>query len=1216
MDTADSTTNEHPTTHHEQPWGDNPAMLLWRWLASLKLTVVLLALLMVLVMAGTLAQDKYDIWHVVNDSYFRVWIAKIDFQVFATLLGVFRPNALEIGGAFPFPGGYLIGTLMAINLLAAHTIRYKVRASGGRLLAGVFVLALGSLVTWMVIARALDSAYEASLTPSFSASLWNLCRGVYAGVVLGATYLLTLAWGKIRKPEWFALAGLMIVLLTVAVFLFVNPEWRIPDAGMRIVWQGIQAGGAGALLLASLLLLFGKRAGVILLHIGIAMLMGHEFYVGQTNVEAKMIIPEGGSTNWVFDDREAELALIDRSDADTDHVTVIPGKLLVKAAQADADSDERVIRDEQLPVDVKLVEYYPNCTISARGPPEEGSPLRGAARTINAKPIETNTQQNFSAAYVELLDKKSGDSLGEYLVTLWFDKEPAMTYRPMVEGLTGFPMGSGEQVVEGTDAPLSIAYRYKRIYKSYDVFLNDFSFDKFAGTMKAKNYSANVTLNDHESGSKIDFLIYMNNPLRYRGETFYQTGFDQWTEESTVLQVVENEGWMVPYIACAAVAVGMLVHFGVALLRFLDRRLRELNQAKQSAGGNQGPGLLSPEWAVPVLVGLLVAGYVASKCRPEAPKANGTSLATVATLPVLDEGRVKPFDTVARNMLLWYCQRQEAVVALDKKYQETTSKKLSDLSGPKRISATQWLLDVVAGKPEASDYYVFRVDNPELLSTLELKPRPGFYRYSISELVENVDKLIEQARLADQQDPKLRNLFQNEVLELMNKMVAYRRVQSAYSMPGFGDPEGDREIMQMLRGDDKIRAVVPDAVDGQWNTLFEGVIEMFGSLQEGRPAKGIAAKPLASAMLSWHDGQQADFLEAVSAYHNMAADYEAKLNDPANASFVSKLKTVEKLDTNRIEFETWFNAVSPFYYSFVLYLIAFLLSAASWLVWPKILGRSAIAIIAVTLVFHTLAIASRIYISDRPPITNLYTTAICIGWAMVLLMLVIESIFKLGFGSFVASGVGFTTLLIAHNLGLDEDTFTVVQAVLDTQFWLTTHVITINIGYAATMLAGCFGMVYIVGVQVLNLFSQKERRQIYAMMYGTLCFAILTSFVGTVLGGLWADDSWGRFWGWDPEENGAMLIVLWNAIALHARWDKMVGARGLAMLTIVGNVVTAWSWFGVNQLGIGLHNYGFDPHLAKYLLWFIFSQLFLLVVGAMPWHLPAGGLGGESRSPK
>jgi ABC-type transport system involved in cytochrome c biogenesis permease subunit len=112
-----------------------------------------------------------------------------------------------------------------------------------------------------------------------------------------------------------------------------------------------------------------------------------------------------------------------------------------------------------------------------------------------------------------------------------------------------------------------------------------------------------------------------------------------------------------------------------------------------------------------------------------------------------------------------------------------------------------------------------------------------------------------------------------------------------------------------------------------------------------------------------------------------------------------------------------------------------------------------------------------------------------------------------------------------------------------------------------------------------------------------LCFAIFFSFIGTVLGGLWADDSWGRFWGWDPKENGALMIVLWNAAVLHARWDRLVGQRGFALFAIAGNIITAWSWFGTNQLGIGLHSYGFTSGILMLLGLFVLFNLVAIAAG-------------------
>jgi ABC-type transport system involved in cytochrome c biogenesis permease subunit len=123
------------------------------------------------------------------------------------------------------------------------------------------------------------------------------------------------------------------------------------------------------------------------------------------------------------------------------------------------------------------------------------------------------------------------------------------------------------------------------------------------------------------------------------------------------------------------------------------------------------------------------------------------------------------------------------------------------------------------------------------------------------------------------------------------------------------------------------------------------------------------------------------------------------------------------------------------------------------------------------------------------------------------------------------------------------------------------------------------------------------------MIYGVTCFAVIFSFVGTMLGGIWADQSWGRFWGWDPKENGALLIVIWSAIALHSRWGGLAKDRGIAALAIGGNIVTAWSWFGTNLLQEGLHSYGFSDAGFLWLMRFIGLQLFFVAIAYLPKHL-------------
>jgi ABC-type transport system involved in cytochrome c biogenesis permease subunit len=175
-----------------------------------------------------------------------------------------------------------------------------------------------------------------------------------------------------------------------------------------------------------------------------------------------------------------------------------------------------------------------------------------------------------------------------------------------------------------------------------------------------------------------------------------------------------------------------------------------------------------------------------------------------------------------------------------------------------------------------------------------------------------------------------------------------------------------------------------------------------------------------------------------------------------------------------------------------------------------------------------------------------------------------------------------------------------LQAVLDTNIWLATHVVAITTGYSAMFLAGMLAIIYIVRGVFTRSLKKETADSLARMTYGVVCFATLFSFVGTVLGGIWADQSWGRFWGWDPKENGALIIVLWNALILHARWGGMVKERGLVNMALVGNIVTSWSWFGVNMLNIGLHSYGFMDAAFRWLMAFVASQLLLIALGLMP----------------
>jgi len=305
-------------------------------------------------------------------------------------------------------------------------------------------------------------------------------------------------------------------------------------------------------------------------------------------------------------------------------------------------------------------------------------------------------------------------------------------------------------------------------------------------------------------------------------------------------------------------------------------------------------------------------------------------------------------------------------------------------------------------------------------------------------------------------------------------------------------------------------------------------------------------------------------------------------------------------DLAKGERESFFNQLLAFKRSMYVYLAAFLLVLLYWTNLTEIWRVTAVRLVLLGFVVHTAGLIFRMALEGRPPVTNLYSSAIFIGWGAVVLGAVLERFYKDGIGAAVASAVGFITLIIAHNLSLGGDTMIMMQAVLDTNFWLATHVVVVTLGYASTFVAGFLAIVYITRGVFTRTLTGATGKSLARMIYGILCFATLFSFVGTVLGGIWADQSWGRFWGWDPKENGALIIVLWNALILHARWGGLVRERGLVNLAIVGNIVTCWSWFGVNMLGIGLHSYGFTAAGFLWLKLFVLSQLALVALGLLP----------------
>jgi ABC-type transport system involved in cytochrome c biogenesis permease subunit len=599
----------------------------------------------------------------------------------------------------------------------------------------------------------------------------------------------------------------------------------------------------------------------------------------------------------------------------------------------------------------------------------------------------------------------------------------------------------------------------------------------------------------------------------------------------------------------------------------------------------------------PWIITLVLLVWAVSKMWPpkEPP---GFDVSGFGKLPVLVGGRVMPMDTLARVTLSE--MNHHGVYAT--------------VSG-KTEQPSRGLIEILM-RPEHSDAAkLFEVSNQEIIDLFGSQDAKGqFVLYSFNELKPFFGEIEKQAGLATQTEAETRNPFERGIIKLRDSLRLYLELKNtlqAEDSPDFG--EEIRTFAAIIRPG--LQAVRDRDANRPFNQQdFERILlftERYKNLTLAKYAYAIPNpqgstenegwQHIAESLLSGITSGNVPYPATV--YGRLISAYRGGDVNGFNAlireyeSYLSKT-IPEKLD--RPKFEFLFNQAQPFLQAMILYVIVLILALFSWLVWPKTLSKTAIILLLGAFVIHTLGLITRMYLQGRPPVTNLYSSAIFVGWASVLLCIILEWIYKNGIGSVCGAVIGFVTLLIAHNLQLDGDTLEMLRAVLDTNGWLATHVVGEALGYSAMFLAGLIGIIYIFRGLLTTSFDEGTSKSLGRMMYGVVCFATLCSLVATILGGIWADQSWGRFWGWDPKENGALLIVLWNAITLHARWGGYVRERGVALMTVFGNIITSLSWFGVNMLGVGLHSYGFMDKAFGPLLTFIISQLIIIGLGLIP----------------
>jgi ABC-type transport system involved in cytochrome c biogenesis permease subunit len=567
------------------------------------------------------------------------------------------------------------------------------------------------------------------------------------------------------------------------------------------------------------------------------------------------------------------------------------------------------------------------------------------------------------------------------------------------------------------------------------------------------------------------------------------------------------------------------------------------------------------------LPGLLALAIVLATAVPAGPT-RGFDLEAFGGIPVLEGGRIKPLDSVARNALLMIRGKQSF-----------------PFKG-RMVGPDEWILDVLFRPRVADTQPVFVINDPDVLGLMGVKQTSNRY-FDFNTLAPHLQEVEDQARAAEALEAVQRSRFQNAVLNLFQRVVLYDQLENTIQLadsPGLfmelqalGTSEVARRQRSLAEAA-RFRPLPP--LPGQGPDAWQNTGEaLAAALASGQTHPGLAA--LAWVGASYAADDPGSFNRGVAELHRASGSLSPGALRHAGS-------------------EILFNRVQPFYLGMVIYVLALLVVFASWLWRPDLLQPAAFSLLAAGAAVHTAGLVSRILLQGRPPVTNLYSSAVFVGWAAVVLGLLLERIYRKGFGTAVAAAAGFGSLIVAHHLAMEGDTMEMMRAVLDSNFWLGTHVVTVTIGYSGTFLAGIIAIAYTLRKHLAPAPDPAATRVLVDMTYGIICFALLFSFVGTVLGGIWADQSWGRFWGWDPKENGALLIVLWNAIILHCRWGDFIREKGIMAMAIFGNIITSLSWFGVNMLGIGLHSYGFMDQAFWALSAFIATQAVLIVLCLSP----------------
>ena len=529
-------------------------------------------------------------------------------------------------------------------------------------------------------------------------------------------------------------------------------------------------------------------------------------------------------------------------------------------------------------------------------------------------------------------------------------------------------------------------------------------------------------------------------------------------------------------------------------------------------------------------------------------------------LPVQDAGRVKPFDTLARE-------------SLQLVYGSQTYKTAKGDVRPAVEIVMTWML-----VPQYWDTQkIIEITHKGLKDSLKL-PNDEKY-FSPNDLFSNERLSLVFQELGSYRETKQKlNPYFQSVQRLESQLGTYQAFKQSTAM----------RVVPPKPGEDTAAAMpAPGPMGGaapepeRWTpvaTLEGDFKEKFGAI----------AKAFIHALPSDKSGSETESkTEPVISLEKAVADFK----DAARA------QNPEKYPTERsIAIEVHYKSFHPFMFAWIFYLLAAVLLGVAWQTDGALLYKVAWAAALIAFGLHTYGFVLRMVITGRPPVSNMYESVVWVSWGCVVFSMIFEFLGRRKFVLLAGASVAVICLVVADLAPTILDGgIQPLEPVLRSNMWLTIHVLTITLSYSAFFLAWGLGNIGLWFILRGDKPTSERARAFSLSVYRAIQVGVVLLAAGTILGGVWADYSWGRFWGWDPKETWAFIALMGYLALLHARltgWAQNFGTMAGAVIAF--NLVLM-AWYGVNfVLGAGLHSYGFGAGGIEYVGGFVAIDLIYL----------------------